>query len=65
MMSTDVLVTIWEELEPYLTFLDLAQLSQVSRRFKTLTVLGGGPENSELQQATLIEPGHRSYHRFR
>ncbi len=66
MMSADaVLVTIWKELEPYFTFLDLAELSQVSRRLKALTVLGGGPENSELQQATLIEPGHRSFHRFR
>ena len=45
---SDVLVTIWEDLQPYFTFLELAELSQVSRRFKALTVLGGGPENSEL-----------------
>lgn len=62
MTSTDVLVTIWEDLEPYLSYLDLAELSQVSRRFKALTVLGGGPENCE---ATSIEPSHRSFHRFR
>ena len=60
MTSTEVLVTIWEELQPFLSFLDLVELSQVSRKFKALTVLGGGPENSEAISTSLIEPPESS-----
>ena len=62
-----VLVNVWNIIEPYLTIEDVSKLARVSRRMRSVTVLGGSGcfETTATTVSALSTPGFRSYHRFR
>ena len=73
-----VMLAVWKDIEGYLDFADVSRVTGVSRRFRSVAVLGGGRQDqdqdgddddpsssppSSLSASTT--PGFRSYHRFR
>jgi hypothetical protein len=70
MKDTDaVLVNVWNIIELYLTIEDISKLARVSRRLRSVTVLGGSScvesDTTPTTVSALSTPGFRSYHRFR
>lgn len=62
-----VLVNVWNIIEPYLTIEDVSKLARVSRRMRSVTVLGGSGcfETTATTVSALPTPGFRPFHRFR
>ncbi len=71
-----VMLAVWKDIEGYLDFADVSRVAGVSRRFRSVAVLGGGRQDqdgddddpsssppSSLSASTT--PGFRSFHRFR
>ena len=70
-----VMLAVWKDIEGYLDFADVSRVAGVSRRFRSVAVLGGGRQDQDQDQdgddddpsslSASTTPGFRSYHRFR
>lgn len=46
-----VMLVVWKDIELYLAFEDISQIAKVSRRFRSVTVLGGYAVRSEQENS--------------
>ena len=64
-----MMLAVWKDIKGYLDFADVSRVAGVSRRFRSVAVLGGGRQDQDGDPPSSVSdsttPGFRSYHRFR